>query len=197
MNESMSDQIRDQISAFLDDELSGDESAFLVRRLESNVEAHRTMIRYATIGAALRGELLKPEPDVLRRRLALRFEGGHAPALAAPRAARAGMRWSLLGFGLAASLGVLGLLVLQMVDSTDRAPAPMSAQDASSVPVYAAPGVLDMRFRGRTSVQPTRLTNYMVHHGEFASGLGRTWIHANVVGSREVQSLTEDASWRQ
>jgi sigma-E factor negative regulatory protein RseA len=189
----MNDQIKDQISAFLDDELSGDESAFLVRRLESNPEAHKTVIRYATIGAALRRELLQPEPGILRRRLAMRFEGGQAPAVAAPRAARAGMGWPLLGFGLAASMAVIGLLVLQMVDSNDRARAPLSVRDAASTPGGATPYTV---LGGSTSVQPTRLTNYMVHHGEFASGLGRTWIHANVVGSREVQNQLEDATWR-
>lgn len=206
MNESMKDQVKDQISAFLDDELSGDESAFLVRRLESSAETHRTMIRYALIGTALRGELMQPDPNVLRRRLAARFEGGQLPAAATagPRAAvSGGMRWSLMGFGLAASLAVFGLLVLQTVRTTDPSMEPLSARDSASSPAaaYAVPArpaaAIDTGLSARTTAQPTRLTNYMVHHGEYASGLGRTWIHANVVGSREVQSQLEDATWRQ
>ena len=56
----MTDQINDQISAFIDNELSADESALLVRRFERDPESRTRAMRYTLIGASLRGELLEP-----------------------------------------------------------------------------------------------------------------------------------------
>ena len=53
----MTESIQDQVSAFIDDELSAEECAFFVRRLERDPEARRQLIRYTTMGAVLRGEL--------------------------------------------------------------------------------------------------------------------------------------------
>src|SRR5690606_28907488 len=64
---AMSEQIHDQVSAFLDDELSAEECAFLVRRIERDPEARDKLVRYSLIGSALREELLPPVPYILRR----------------------------------------------------------------------------------------------------------------------------------
>jgi negative regulator of sigma E activity len=58
----MTDQINDQISAFIDNELSADESALLVRRFERDPDSRKRAMRYTLIGASLRGELLEPHP---------------------------------------------------------------------------------------------------------------------------------------
>ena len=78
----MTDQINDQISAFIDNELSADESALLVRRFERDSEARARAMRYTLIGASLRGELLEPHPSVLRQRVAAALSGGTAPSAA-------------------------------------------------------------------------------------------------------------------
>jgi len=57
----MTDQINDQISAFIDNELSADESALLVRRFERDPESRTRAMRYTLIGASLRGELLETQ----------------------------------------------------------------------------------------------------------------------------------------
>ena len=67
--------VHDQISAFLDDELSDEETAFLVRRFERDAEARNQLRRYTAIGCALRGELTTADPDVLRRRITSALHG--------------------------------------------------------------------------------------------------------------------------
>ena len=74
----MTEQINDQISAFIDDELSADESAMLVRRFERDPEARGRALRYTMIGDALRGQLLEPHPSILRRRVAASLSGAQA-----------------------------------------------------------------------------------------------------------------------
>jgi negative regulator of sigma E activity len=78
----MTDQINDQISAFIDDELSDEESAFLLRRFERDPDARDQAVRYTMIGSALRGELLGPDHAVLRRRIAVAMTGQPLPAAA-------------------------------------------------------------------------------------------------------------------
>jgi anti-sigma factor RsiW len=206
MSESMTNQVRDQISAFLDDELSADESAFLVRRLERDEDARRSLVRYALIGAAIKGELLRPDPDLLRRRVALRLDGGYAAPrpVATPPMRRD--RWPLVGLGSAAALGLLALVLLRfdadgVGDPAGPESAPVAAvtDAAAPRPEFATVGATRRAVLQTSAQQPIRFTNYLVHHGEFASRIGRPWIHSTVVSSREFESQPqiEDASWRQ
>jgi sigma-E factor negative regulatory protein RseA len=204
MGDSMTDQVRDQISAFLDDELSADESAFLVRRLERDAEARQTMRRYATIGAALKGDLVYADPDLLRRRVALRLDGGQAPGAQAEASKPALRRWPLAGVGLVVGVGMLALLLLRF-DGFGSVGDPAAGDQATAaavpVPSYAverpARPASVVQPSVRPSAQPIRLTNYLVHHGEFATRLGQPWIHSNVISSRDIQGQEEETSWRQ
>ncbi|NIW23180.1 MAG: hypothetical protein GWN29_00665, partial [Gammaproteobacteria bacterium] len=116
-----------QISAFADGELGRDESEFLVRRLSRDADARCKSVRYATIGAALRGELIGPDPDVLRRRISASLEGVHVPEHApvtAPSPLRRLLR-PAAGVGIAASVAIAALLAVSQdagVDSGASAP---------------------------------------------------------------------------
>jgi negative regulator of sigma E activity len=193
----MTDQINDQISAFIDNELSADESALLVRRFERDSEARARALRYTLIGASLRGELLEPHPSVLRRRVAAALSGGTVPS-----AAKARQRWPdrfarpLLGVGIAAAVAVVAIGALRSLNETAFAPgsvAPLAAtpaRDAASAPSYVVPPQVTDQARPVASI---RLTNYLMHHGEFASGLTRTSVNSNLVGAG-VQPVATDAA---
>jgi len=188
----MTEQINDQISAFIDDELSADESAMLVRRFERDPEARGQALRYTLIGTALRGELLEPHPAVLRHRIAAALAG------AVPVTPRLPVRWSvvriarpLLGFGIAATVAVVAIGVLRAVNNSDpvssrivaatvAAPLPLQARDAVEAPSYVVPPEVA---EGRVVTPPIRLTNYLMHHSEYASRLSRTSVHSNVVSA--------------
>lgn len=183
----MTDQINDQISAFIDNELSADESALLVRRFERDPEARARAMRYTLIGASLRGELLEPHPSVLRQRVATALSG------ATPSAPKARERWTervarpLLGVGIAATVAVVAIGALRAVNEPSLTPSgvlpavatPLQTRDAVVAPSYVVPQDTD---QSRT-VAPIRLTNYLMHHGEYASGLTRTSVNSNVIGA--------------
>jgi len=184
----MTDQINDQISAFIDNELSADESALLVRRFERDPESRTRAMRYTLIGASLRGELLEPHPSVLRQRVAAALSGGVAPSNSKPRE-RWVDRWSqpLLGVGIAATVAVVAIGTLRLlneaafapVDAAPLAAIPLQVSDPVNAPIYVVPTDVDQQSR---TVAP-RLANYLMHHGEFASGLTRTSVNSNVVGA--------------
>ena len=193
----MTDQINDQISAFIDNELSADESALLVRRFERDSDARARAMRYTLIGASLRGELLEPHPSVLRQRISAALSGNMAPS--APRAREPWTdRWArpLLGVGIAATVAVVAIGTLQSLNEASVVP---SGLPITSIPVQAGERVVEPSYTvpqvtGDERVDvPIRLTNYLMHHGEFASGLTRTSVNSNVLGGTMEPAVTEQS----
>jgi len=193
----MTDQINDQISAFIDNELTADESALLVRRFEKDTEARARAMRYTLIGASLRGELLEPHPSVLRQRIAAALSGNAAPS--APRAREPWSdRWArpLLGLGIAATVAVVAIGTLRSLNEVSLPPASGLPAGASALQVsnppqsYVVPQVADQSSVG----VPIRLTNYLMHHGEFASGLTRTSVNSNVLGGTMEPPVTAETT---
>jgi negative regulator of sigma E activity len=194
----MTERINDQISAFIDNELSADESALLVRRFERDTEARARAMRYTLIGASLRGELLEPHPSILRQRIAAALSGGTvAPSV--PKRERAQERWArpLLGVGIAATVAIVAIGTLRSLNEaalpSGSAPPvaaiPLQVRDSVAAPSYVVPQAVADTPR---TVAP-RLTNYLMHHGEFASGLTRTSVSSNVVGGAMEPVLTDPA----
>ena len=194
----MTDQINDQISAFIDNELSADESALLVRRFERDPESRARAMRYTLIGASLRGELLDPHPSVLRQRVAAALSGTapSAPKVREPRWAERLAR-PLLGVAIAATVAVVAIGVLRSLNETSFSPSggtplaatPLQVNDSAAAPSYVVPQDTDQSRTGAT----IRLTNYLMHHGEYASGLTRTSVNSNVVGAQMQPIATETA----
>jgi negative regulator of sigma E activity len=187
----MTEQTNDQISAFIDDELPDQESALLLRRFERDPDARNQALRYTMIGSALRNELLGPDPAILRRRIAVALSG--APLAAArppPRGWQSSFARPLLGFGIAASVAVAALAGLRMINDARLASNGVSrpliaatAVEASRTPALEASYVVPQEVSDIPALAPQiRLTNYLMHHGEYASRLSRTSVHSNVVG---------------
>ena len=189
----MTDEINEQISAFFDDELSAEESAFLVRRLESDPEARKQFSRYATIGSALRGELIDVDAAVLRGRIQASLSGA-APAWSPIRpstpAAKGMSKWAA-GFGLAAVVAFAALVGLRNINQAlSDSPSAADSGAASSIDGLEAsyvvpPDVPEDRIVTPAGDPPVRLTNYLMQHGSFASILTRTSVHSNVVTIRD------------
>jgi negative regulator of sigma E activity len=192
----MTDTINDQISAFIDDELSADEAAFLVRRFERDPDARACALRYTMIGSALRGELLdQGGGGELRLRVAAALKGAspaqvaaRAPIAEAPSAAARFAR-PALGLGIAAAVAVVAIGTLRMLSESSPASAPAAAlppigalqADEASPPGYVVPR--DVTEAPPLVPPPIRLTNYLMHHSEYASGFSRTSVSSNVVGA--------------
>jgi negative regulator of sigma E activity len=195
----MTDQINDQISAFIDNELSADESALLVRRFERDSEARARALRYTLIGSSLRGELLEPHPSVLRQRVAAALSGNVAPIPSRPRESVLD-RWSrpLLGVGIAATVAVVAIGTLRSLNEAALPPGnapslaavPLQVRDPISAPSYVVPAATEA---SPTGVAP-RLTNYLMHHASVASGLTRTSVSSTVVGAAMEPVVVTDAA---
>lgn len=178
----MTDQINDQISAFIDNELPDDESALLVRRFERDSEARARAMRYTLIGSALRGELLEPHPSVLRQRLAAALSGT-TPGVVRGKP-REALRFGapLLRIGIAAAVAVVAIGTLRFLSDVappESAGLPPVGTELVARDSYVVPEITDQT---RTGV-PITLTTYLMHHSEYASQLARTSVSSNMVGA--------------
>lgn len=183
-----------QISEFLDDELSRDECEFLVRRLSRDPRARRQALRYATIGAAMRGELLGPDPDVLRRRIGAALEGVHLPDRpeAPPLVQRGHHRFTrpALGAAIAASVAIAALVLVSSVgnlgerddelvaESNPSAVPSEPAVGSEFLPSYVVPG------SATTSPATITLTDYVVRHSQFTQPIRTPSIRSSVAGEQ-------------
>ena len=127
----MSEQIREQVSAFLDGELPDSETELLLKRLTRDGELRESFGRYALIGEAMRGS----GRDLLTRdfagRVNLAIDG--EPAVAAggqARESRAPRWWRpFAGAAVAAGVAAVAVVALQQraIAPTLRPAAPSSS----------------------------------------------------------------------
>ncbi len=179
----MNDKIKDQMSAFLDDELPDEETQLLLRRLGTDGELRGAAARYLLIGQSLRRERV-PGLD-LDRRIARALDGEEIhgmPSAAEGRSAR----WlrPVAGAAVAATVAVVALMGLQ---TAGDGPAPEAVTADVGVTRDAGPADFeyvvpaDAPVVRPVSAVPARLTNYMISHGERAGTLVRSGMHSRVV----------------
>jgi negative regulator of sigma E activity len=199
----MSEQLHEQVSAFVDGELPEHETELLLRRLERDRDLQRAYARYITIGAAMRGEPIGNRSSTLveRVRVAVAQESAQAGKVSRPLLARSG-RWlrPLAGAAVAAAVATVAILGVQRIQLTDPAtddttgtaqvasaayPAPAPAigsTDSAEPPSYVVPPFNPER---RAVPAGARLTNYVLAHSEYSS-LGRRNVLSGVIAEDPV-----------
>jgi sigma-E factor negative regulatory protein RseA len=202
----MSEQIHEQVSAFLDGELPDPETELLLKRLTRDAELRESFGRYALIGEALRGT----SPSVLSKGFASRvnraIDGEPMPVAVQPQIAKSPRWWRpVAGVGVAAGVAAFAIVALQQ-----RAASPNIAQVQPAAIVKVAPGmpVADSRpvsvnpspaaltaqnhealsytvptatADSTLGMAPARLTNYVFAHSKYSSGLGQRGVLADLL----------------
>jgi sigma-E factor negative regulatory protein RseA len=175
----MSEQIREQVSAFLDGELPASETELLLKRLTRDGELRESFGRYALIGEAVRGA----GPHVLTRgfasrvNLAIDGEPVQATGLAHARAAR----WwrPLAGVTVAAGVATVAIIALQQ---RAISPGVQAALPSASAPrealSYTVPAASN---EAPPTIAPARLTKYVFAHSKYSSGLGQRGVLADLL----------------
>src|ERR1700679_2591101 len=120
----MSEQIREQVSAFLDGELPNSETELLLKRLTRDGELRESFGRYALIGEAVRGGTLSLMTKGFAGRVDLAIDGepipanGHIPQSRAPR------WWRPFATAFATAAVAAGVAAVAVVAVQHRAVAP-------------------------------------------------------------------------
>ncbi len=183
-DESTTNPLDSQISAFLDGELPTGEAEFLIRRLERDGQLQQQFSRYALIGEVMRtpagaGTLLAAKDFASRVQQAIAAEAPAAPVVAeVKRGGIVASRWFKPAAGLSIAAGVAALAVgilnvqepaqVATVAATSMT-APEAAEGSAIEASYVVP---EITVTGPL-LPAARLTNYVMAHSEYSSPLGR------------------------
>lgn len=171
----MSDEIREQVSALLDDELSADERPLLLARLQRDAELGECLGRYELIGEVMRGGGNSAALGIARRvQAALADEQPLAAGKrVAARRSLAALWKPVAGIAVAASVALVAILTVTAVRDNAPDPVPAVAVVDSKAPLVAEAASGGERQWNR--VEPRidkRLSGYLVNHNEYAANRG-------------------------
>jgi sigma-E factor negative regulatory protein RseA len=165
----MNDEIREQLSALIDDELRDLERPLLLGRLQRDAALRDCLGRYQLIGEVMRGAGKTVTLSVAGR--VQRAVEQEATMAAAP--VQSAKLWKpLAGAGVAASVALLAVLgVSSLRDSaTDSVPAVASGEGAPQVAQGLA--IDDAQWDRIEPRIDERLSGYLVNHSEYAASRG-------------------------
>jgi sigma-E factor negative regulatory protein RseA len=175
----MSEQIREQVSAFLDGELPNSEAELLLKRLTRDAELRDSFGRYALIGESLRGGGGPRLSQGFHARVNRAIDG--EPTVASAPAAgddRSRLWRPFAGAAVAAGVAVVAVLALQQraIAPVLQAGLPVTAQivvaPKSTEPLsYTVPAAVS---EAPTAMPAARLTNYVFAHSKYSSVLGQS-----------------------
>ncbi len=186
----MTEKLKDQVSALLDDELDARECKLLLARLAGDRELVATWERYSLIGDCIRNNLPAQASLGIAERVARAVQSDQNAAAVLP-AKRARLGRGIAGMAVAASVALIAIVSLQNLDkgAPDLAtPAAFSATDDS----YTVP-VINMREQASASLRE-RLNFYQVSHSEFAGPMQRRALISQMASDQSLDEEPETAT---
>jgi sigma-E factor negative regulatory protein RseA len=206
----MSEQIREQVSAFLDGELPNSETELLLKRLTRDGELRESFGRYALIGEAVRGGTSSLMTRGFAGRVNLAIDGEPIPANGYAPRSRVPRWWRpFAGAAVAAGVAAVAVVALQhrAVAPGLRSSAVVTAQNAAArtqssllaqnaaLPQgslqtpreaisYTVPAASPA---ASAAIPPARLTKYVFAHSRYSSGLDQRGVLADLLIDAEDQ----------
>jgi len=196
----MSEQIREQVSAFLDGELPNTETELLLKRLTRDGELRESFGRYALIGEALRGAGSQILTRGFASRVNLAIDGEPVQVPAHVHQARASRWWRpLAGVTVAAGVATVAIVALQQraISPGLRVASAPTAQKALPQSIVAAQNASVQGGGGArealsytvpasstdapAAMSPARLTNYVFAHSKYSLGLSQRGVLADLL----------------
>ena len=218
----MTDAIHEQLSAFLDGELSAAESELLLKRIERDPTLKEQLERYVLAGEALRATHVEVRPSRdFSTRVARAIDGDSSLQL--PARARQAAHWlkPVAGGAIAAGVAAVALVSFQVaptvavnVSPADMSsamaaasngvaqaiPAELAAPAGIAAPIgnggsasYTVPPASDPRMAPPIRViNNSRLANYVVAHSEYSSPLARRNVLTGLVAEEVPEGQSGD-----
>ena len=193
----MSEQIREQVSAFLDGELPGSEAELLLKRLTRGAELRESFGRYALIGEALRASASGANRSPLSRGFAAgvnaAIDGEAMPAGSLPINAGARRWWKPAAqAAVAAGVAAVAVVALQQraVSPSVRAVVPVIAQSVAKPQEalsYTVPAAASLD-EAPHMLPAARLTSYVFAHSRYSSVLGQSNVLSGLLADADEQN---------
>jgi sigma-E factor negative regulatory protein RseA len=192
----MSEQIREQVSTFLDGELPNSETELLLKRLTRDPELRESFGRFALIGECLRGGTHARLSRGFPGRVSRAIDG--EPLVAGPETvrSRSTVWWRpFAGAAVAAGVAAIAVVALQQraIAPGLRAALPVTVPNAVTVPSGGSASYARVALNGGSAtpreplsytvpatvpdapaaLPAARLTNYVFAHSKYSSVLGQ------------------------
>ena len=185
----MNDQIRMQISAFVDGELPDAEADLLLRRMSQDADLRKKAAEYLEIGRAMRGEASVRGIDRLQERVSAGIDDKPLADEEVTAEAPAGRSIRpLVGVAVAASVALVAVFGLQItpgVDTANDVVTESAVAENAEVTGYTVPAPVD-----------DQLKQFYLSHGASSSEAGANGMNARLVTlrlSEEVVVPEEDS----
>jgi sigma-E factor negative regulatory protein RseA len=176
----MSEQIREQVSAFLDGELPNSETELLLKRMTRDVDLRESFGRYALIGESRgAGGGARATQGVTGRDFTTRVNRAidGEPLVASIQATGTHTpRWwrPFAGAAVAAGVAAVAVLALQQRAVPTRTALPVTTQNLGGSPKEALSYTVPATVAEAPALMPrARLTNYVFAHSKYSSVLGQ------------------------
>jgi sigma-E factor negative regulatory protein RseA len=174
----MSDEIREQLSALADDELSELERPLLLGRMQRDVALRECLGRYQLIGEIMRGAGASAGMGIAQR--VQKALANDVPVTASEPTVREAAsrplsqeRWwkPLAGLSVAASVALVAVLAVT-TGRNDNAGAPLVAVTDTAPKVTLASDTREARWDRIEPQVEKRVSGYLVNHSEYAASRG-------------------------
>jgi len=192
----MSEQIREQVSAFLDGELPNSESELLLKRLTRDPELRESFGRYALIGESLRGGTHARLTQGFPGRVNRAIDGEPLVADPATVRGRSAVWWrGFAGVAVAAGVAAVAVVALQQraIAPTLRAALPVTVPNAATpreALSYTVPATVP---DAPAALPAARLTNYVFAHSKYSSVLGQNDVLNDLLSGADAEDAAAAA----
>lgn len=181
----MKDEIREQLSALVDDELSDMERPLLLGRLQRDTSLRECMGRYQLISEVMRGTENASALGIADRVQAAIDEESPPVAVRPAGFLRAGWRKPFAGVAIAASVALVAVVTVSSVEQPADTGTGSQLAVADRPPVTVVKGSPGNGQWDRIEPQiDKRLSGYLVNHSEYAASRGAQGVmpYARIVG---------------
>jgi sigma-E factor negative regulatory protein RseA len=212
----MSEQIREQVSAFLDGELPNSETELLLKRLTRDPELRESFGRYALIGESLRGGTHARLSQSFPGRVNRAIDGEPLIADPATVRGRSAVWWRpFAGAAVAAGVAAIAVVALQQraIAPTLRAALPVTVPNAATIPSGGSVPYARVAQNGGTAtprealsytvpatvpdapaaLPAARLTNYVFAHSKYSSVLGQNDVLNDLLSGADAEEAAAAA----
>lgn len=185
----MNEALKEQISAFVDGELSDHETELLLRRLAQDSALRDAVGQYMEIGRRLRREPEVPGMGDLRQRIAQALDGQVSGAVEPGQPTIARHFKPVAGMAVAASVAIVALIGLRQGDEIPDNPAGniQAVADSNEI-AYTVPGI-----GGTEQADPSEgLARFYRKHGATTTAMGSNDVSSRLVSFELLETGIEE-----
>jgi sigma-E factor negative regulatory protein RseA len=213
----MSEQIREQVSAFLDGELPNSETELLLKRLTRDPELRESFGRYALIGESLRGGTHARLSQGFPGRVNRAIDGEPLVADPATVRGRSAVWWRpFAGAAVAAGVAAIAVVALQQraIAPAGRAGLTVTVPNAVTLPSGGSTPYARVARNGAivtprealsytvpasvpdapAALPAARLTNYVFAHSKYSSVLGQNDVLNDLLSGSDAEDAAAAAA---